>query len=486
MRDAAERGEHERVAPRTRAADDFGSFRIRPQAFLMLLPPYPNLSDERRAKTPLGTRSSLVSPDTRTTPMRQPRSHAKGRKRKLEPPLAVEHGDICPGQAVGSGSRIAVYWPGEKRWYAGIVASVERGPNGNEHTVDYDDGTTGPEDLDVEKWRWEGPPRERSKASGRKAAASSPPVSALKVGQRVVARFPRKWGWFSGSVRHANADGTLAIDYDDGTAQDGVLRKDVDPFTPKARPPPLATTWSGRKRTAMARYEPDPGAQYKKLKADSPEATHGLNDFQPLEPAPERQAQEREKCGSPRSVTVNVLGDLEDDGVEEEGAEAEAAVPAGGGNEAAEEEGREEIVEKGLGEAQTEAGAGAEAEAGAEAAPDPARVAALHAQLTAQLAAQIADLKSQMADLNAQIDAAYAEGDFELVNELNLKTGANLVQLYRDGAMLAKAKAAEARRVAEAEEAADEAASARVWGAVKYTIAGRWDVFEPVRAQGEG
>ena len=46
-----------------------------------------------------------------------------------------------PAEAVGLiGSRIRVWWTGEKAWYAGRVTSVGRGASGSLHTIAYDDG----------------------------------------------------------------------------------------------------------------------------------------------------------------------------------------------------------------------------------------------------------------------------------------------------------------------------------------------------------
>ena len=159
------------------------------------------------------------------------------RKRRLEPQLAGEHGDICPGRMV-VGSRIAVYRPKADRWYAGRVVSVGRGPSGNIHTVAYDDDTTVMEDLSVETWRWEtGPPRKHRKAPEHKTAASLPPTLTLEAGQSVEAHFPKKRGWFPGAVQRINEDGTLAIHYADGDQQERVLRKDVRPSKAEAPPP---------------------------------------------------------------------------------------------------------------------------------------------------------------------------------------------------------------------------------------------------------
>ena len=68
-----------------------------------------------------------------------------------------------------------------------------------------------------------------------------------------------KWDltrWHKGVVRCINEDGTLAIDYDDGDQEERVLRKHVRPPKAKARPPsPLASTSSGRLRTAPQRLD---------------------------------------------------------------------------------------------------------------------------------------------------------------------------------------------------------------------------------------
>ena len=82
------------------------------------------------------------------------------------------------------------------------------------------------------------------------AAASTASVR-LEVGQSVEACFGGRGHWFPGVVQHINADGTLAIDYDDGDQEERVLRKHIRPSKAKARPPsPLASTSSGRLRTA--------------------------------------------------------------------------------------------------------------------------------------------------------------------------------------------------------------------------------------------
>jgi len=82
------------------------------------------------------------------------------------------------------------------------------------------------------------------------AAASTASVR-LEVGQSVEACFGGRGHWFPGVVQHINADGTLAIDYDDGDQEERVLRKHIRPSKAKARPPsPPASTSSGRLRTA--------------------------------------------------------------------------------------------------------------------------------------------------------------------------------------------------------------------------------------------
>eukprot|EP00964_Phaeocystis_antarctica_P104567 scaffold69661_cov63-Phaeocystis_antarctica.AAC.4 len=78
----------------------------------------------------------------------------------------------------------------------------------------------------------------------------------LEVGQSVEACFGGRGYWFPGVVQHINEDGTLAIDYEDGDQEERVLRKHVRPPKAKARPPsPLASTSSGRLRTAPRRLD---------------------------------------------------------------------------------------------------------------------------------------------------------------------------------------------------------------------------------------
>ena len=106
------------------------------------------------------------------------------------------------------------------------------------------------------------PAKPRPKANSEEPAAAPSPASTsaasvwLEVGQSVEACFGRRGYWFPGVVQHINEDGTLAIDYDDGDQEERVLRKHVRPPKAKARPPsPLASTSSGRLRTAPQRLD---------------------------------------------------------------------------------------------------------------------------------------------------------------------------------------------------------------------------------------
>ena len=53
------------------------------------------------------------------------------------------------------------------------------------------------------------------------------PLSSLSVGQRVRAKFLGRTRWYSGEVRCVNADGTYAIDYEDGDSEEAVNPKHV-------------------------------------------------------------------------------------------------------------------------------------------------------------------------------------------------------------------------------------------------------------------
>ena len=66
--------------------------------------------------------------------------------------------------------------------------------------------------------------------------------SDIEAGQRVRVRFEGRSRWFFGTVRAFNADGTYAIDYDDGDAEDAVLPAHVKLVTksPKAATPKVA------------------------------------------------------------------------------------------------------------------------------------------------------------------------------------------------------------------------------------------------------
>ena len=101
------------------------------------------------------------------------------------------------------------------------------------------------------------PAKLQPKANSKEPTAAPNPASActasvrLEVGQSVEACFGGRGHWFPGVVQHINADGTLAIDYDDGDQEERVLRKHIRPSKAKARPPsPPASTSSGRLRTA--------------------------------------------------------------------------------------------------------------------------------------------------------------------------------------------------------------------------------------------
>eukprot|EP00964_Phaeocystis_antarctica_P030484 scaffold17220_cov65-Phaeocystis_antarctica.AAC.5 len=96
---------------------------------------------------------------------------------------------------------------------------------------------------------------EEPTAAPTPASASTASVR-LEVGQSVEACFGGRSYWFPGVVQHINEDGTLAIDYEDGDQEERVLRKHVRPPKAKARPPsPLASTSSGRPRTAPQRLD---------------------------------------------------------------------------------------------------------------------------------------------------------------------------------------------------------------------------------------
>eukprot|EP00964_Phaeocystis_antarctica_P023949 scaffold13393_cov66-Phaeocystis_antarctica.AAC.2 len=97
-------------------------------------------------------------------------------------------------------------------------------------------------------------PEETTMASNPAAACTA--SVRLEVGQSVEACFGGRGYWFPGVVQHINEDGTLAIDYDDGDQEERVMQKHVRPPKIQARPPsPLASTSSGRLRTAPQRLD---------------------------------------------------------------------------------------------------------------------------------------------------------------------------------------------------------------------------------------
>ena len=88
-----------------------------------------------------------------------------------------------PAEAVGLiGSRIRVWWTGEKAWYAGRVTSVGRGASGSLHTIAYDDGAQATHYLQSaesalnETWEPEEPSPE-CKTPAKAAAAPKLPSS---------------------------------------------------------------------------------------------------------------------------------------------------------------------------------------------------------------------------------------------------------------------------------------------------------------------
>ncbi len=134
------------------------------------------------------------------------------------------------------------------------------------------------------------------------------PLVPLEVGQGVEARYQgQPHGWHPGVVQHINEDGTLAIDYDDGTKGNRVKREHVRPpkTAPPPPPPPLEPTMSGRQSIKPDWHVPDPGRQYKKSPADSsmlgtPKyGKRGSLTVETLESAPKRTPQDR---GSPSCV----------------------------------------------------------------------------------------------------------------------------------------------------------------------------------------
>ena len=149
--------------------------------------------------------------------------------------------------------------------------------------------------------------------TSRKRKLEPPP---LEVGQSVKAHCPDspKRYWFQGVVYRINEDGTVAIHYDDGDTQDRVLRNDVRPSKPKAPPP-----------SPLGRSDPTRREVFTPIRLEGSvlrQPLYGRNGYAA------RQAQEREKCVSPTDVTVEVLDDWDDDGVEEEEVEAEAEAEA--------------------------------------------------------------------------------------------------------------------------------------------------------------
>ena len=133
------------------------------------------------------------------------------------------------------------------------------------------------------------------------ASASTASVR-LEVGQSLEACFGGRGYWFPGVVQHINEDGTLAIDYDDGDQEERVLRKHVRPPKAKARPPsPLASTSSGRLRTAPQRLDASLLMASSRSCRSAGEASKGEA------PALEEEADSGEELGEPATLTTEAV-----------------------------------------------------------------------------------------------------------------------------------------------------------------------------------
>ena len=69
-----------------------------------------------------------------------------------------------------------------------------------------------------------------AKGDGAKGERARPERTYVaEVGDRVLARFKGRARWYPGIVCAANADGTFAVDYDDGDKEEHVLEQHIRP-----------------------------------------------------------------------------------------------------------------------------------------------------------------------------------------------------------------------------------------------------------------
>ena len=92
---------------------------------------------------------------------------------------------------VVKGSRLRVYWTGEKRWFKGVITAVNREEGRRIFQITYDDGDVKWHDLAEEFWLRLGGDK-KAAATGGAAAAKPKPALAAKAAAKPKAATFRK------------------------------------------------------------------------------------------------------------------------------------------------------------------------------------------------------------------------------------------------------------------------------------------------------
>lgn len=115
----------------------------------------------------------------------------------------------------------------------------EESSSGNEANVSSEEASDD-EEEELEESEDSGEKRDDLPVSTTRPRRSGP--SAPNTGARILARFEGKKRWYPATVRAANADGTFAVDYQDGDFEERVLADHVKPdpshLPNEVRPPP--------------------------------------------------------------------------------------------------------------------------------------------------------------------------------------------------------------------------------------------------------
>ncbi|POM77784.1 hypothetical protein PHPALM_4774 [Phytophthora palmivora] len=136
------------------------------------------------------------------------------------------------------GDKVEAQYKGKSRFYPGVISRCRL--NGT-YDIDYDDGEketgvaaelvrlmngTATFQNAVEKDRFSS----KSATNGESKTGSADLIQAYRVGTRVEALYMGKDKYFKGTISRVNADGTYAIEYDDGDKESRVVSSSIRPL----------------------------------------------------------------------------------------------------------------------------------------------------------------------------------------------------------------------------------------------------------------